>query len=52
MTAPRKSVHMSYVEENILRFVARLFPDTFSRLNDFCTRNLDFADPCADGFRS
>lgn len=45
-----ESVHMSHVEENILTFVARLFPDTFSRLTDFCTQNHEFSDPTLVGF--
>lgn len=35
----------NHVEEEIFSCVARLFPDIFSRLDDFCGRNGSFLDP-------
>jgi DNA mismatch repair protein MutS len=35
---------MNHVEANILDLVAKLYPDIFSRLNDYCTQNADFQD--------
>lgn len=34
-----------HVEAAVLRLVAACYPDVFSDLNDFCTRNLEFIDP-------
>jgi DNA mismatch repair protein MutS len=33
---------MNHVEAKILDFVAKLYPDLFSRLDDFCTKNADY----------
>jgi DNA mismatch repair protein MutS len=33
---------MNHIEAKILEFVARLHPDTFLRLNDYCARNGNF----------
>jgi DNA mismatch repair protein MutS len=35
----------NHVEEEIFSCVARLFPDIFARLDDFCGRNGSFLDP-------
>jgi DNA mismatch repair protein MutS len=35
---------MNHIEAKILEFVARLHPDIFLRLNDYCARNGDFVD--------
>jgi hypothetical protein len=36
---------MDHVEANILGLVARLYPDFFLALDDFCVRNRDYLDP-------
>jgi DNA mismatch repair protein MutS len=38
------SVEMNHVEAKILEFVARLFPEVFAPLADFCARNSQFMD--------
>jgi DNA mismatch repair protein MutS len=35
---------MNHIEAKILEFVARLHPDIFLRLNDYCARNGNFVD--------
>jgi DNA mismatch repair protein MutS len=35
---------MNHIEAKILEFVARLHPDIFMRLNDYCARNSNFVD--------
>jgi len=35
---------MNHVEAKIVEFVAKLYPDIFKRLADFCARNADFID--------
>ncbi len=42
---PRASVEMSHVEERILSLVARLFPDAFAKLAEFCERHRKYTDP-------
>ena len=39
-----KGAGMNYVEGQILDCVARLYPDLFARLDDFCTRHSAFLD--------
>lgn len=36
---------MNHVEEHILECVAKLYPETFARLEAFCARNAHFVDP-------
>jgi hypothetical protein len=36
---------MDHVEANILGLVARLFPEVFSALDDYCARHRDYLDP-------
>jgi DNA mismatch repair protein MutS len=36
---------MNHVEEQIVVCVAKLYPDTFAMLADFCEHNRDFVDP-------
>jgi DNA mismatch repair ATPase MutS len=38
------TVDMNHIEAQILDFVARLYPEIFSGLDDYCTRNSDFMD--------
>jgi DNA mismatch repair protein MutS len=35
---------MNHIEAKILEFVARLYPDIFQHLNDYCARNGNFVD--------
>ncbi|MHB1682253.1 MAG: MutS-related protein [Bacilli bacterium] len=35
---------MNHVEAGVLDFVAKLFPDVFSNLDDYCARNVDYVD--------
>jgi DNA mismatch repair ATPase MutS len=37
-------VEMNHIEAKILDFAAQLHPDTFSSLDDYCTKNGDFLD--------
>jgi len=37
-------VEMNHVEAKIAEFVARLFPELFSRLEEYCVKNADFLD--------
>ncbi len=39
------SVEMNHIEAKILEFVARLFPEVFGALEQFCNRNQNFIDP-------
>jgi DNA mismatch repair protein MutS len=41
---------MNHVEAGILDLVARLYPDTFSALNDYCARNGDYLDGTIGSF--
>ncbi len=41
---------MNHIEALILEFVARLFPDVFSRLDDYSTRNTGFLDDALVAF--
>lgn len=41
---------MNHIEAKILEFVALLYPDIFSNLDDFCTRNSDFLDEAIAAF--
>jgi DNA mismatch repair protein MutS len=36
---------MNHIEARILDFVARLHPEVFGPLSDFCSENVDFVDP-------
>jgi hypothetical protein len=38
-------VDMNHVEAHILSFVARLHPEIFSALDNFCARHADYVDP-------
>ena len=38
------SLDMNHIEAKILEFVAKLFPEVFMRLAEFCSRNTDFID--------
>jgi len=38
------SADLNHVEARILELVGGLFPDVFSRLDDYCTRNRDYVD--------
>ncbi len=40
----RSTVDMNHVEERILGLVARLYPDEFSALDDFCARRVGYLD--------
>jgi DNA mismatch repair protein MutS len=40
----RSPADMSHVEERILGLVARLYPDEFAALDDFCTRRAGYLD--------
>ncbi len=40
----RNSPDMDHVEERILGFVARLYPDVFGALDDFCARHARYLD--------
>jgi DNA mismatch repair protein MutS len=41
---------MNHIEAKILEFVARLHPDIFLRLNDYCARNGNFINKTMDVF--
>jgi len=41
---------MDHVEAQILSLVARLHPDEFGTLSDYCTRNRDYLDPTIGRF--
>jgi DNA mismatch repair ATPase MutS len=41
---------MNHVEAQILGLVARLHPEVFVALDDFCTRQVDFVDPVIGAF--
>jgi len=41
---------MNHIEAKILEFVARLHPDIFLRLNDYCAGNGDFVDDTTTAF--
>ncbi len=41
---------MNHVEAQILDFVARLYPDIFASLEDYCTRNAAFLDETLGAF--
>jgi DNA mismatch repair protein MutS len=44
------SKNVNHVEAMALDCVARVFPDLFTRLDDYCERNLQFADPAVVDF--
>ncbi len=44
------SLEMNHIEEKILSLVARLFPDAFAKLGEFCKHNEAFADPIVVAF--
>ena len=41
---------MNHVEAKILDLVSELYPDLFSRLDDFCTKNIRYADETVIAF--
>jgi DNA mismatch repair protein MutS len=41
---PRDDFSLNHIEEGILEFVGRLFPDQFRRLDDYVARHSDFID--------
>ncbi len=43
-------VDTDHVEGQILEFVARLYPEIFSKLDNFCTMHADFIDPVVRRF--
>ncbi|MEJ5376450.1 MAG: DNA mismatch repair protein MutS [bacterium] len=47
---PRDGGGMNHVEAKILEFVARLFPEPFSRLERFCKQHYDFMDEVIERF--
>lgn len=46
----RSRVEMNHIEAAILERVARLFPEVFSALAQYCERYRDFLDPVVAGF--
>jgi DNA mismatch repair protein MutS len=38
------SVHMNHIEERIIEFVARLYPEIFLGLDNYCAENSDYLD--------
>jgi len=46
----RSYVEMNHIEAAILERVARLFPEIFSRLAQYCDQHRDFLDPVITGF--
>lgn len=46
----RDQVEMNHVEEQILGLVARLYPDVFGTLDDYCQRHRDYLDPTISAF--
>lgn len=38
------TAEMNHIEAKILEFVAKLYPDSFLRLSEFCAQNADFID--------
>jgi len=45
-----ESAHMNHVEAQILDLVARLFPEPFSRLDEYCSRHGEYLDETIDRF--
>ena len=41
---------MNHIEEKVLDFVARLYPDLFLELTNYCANNGDFLDPSIGAF--
>ena len=46
----RNVVEMNHVEERILDLVARLYPDVFAMLDEFCVRHASYLDQTIRGF--
>jgi DNA mismatch repair protein MutS len=44
LVAPRDYMEMDHVEAQVLDQVARLYPDTFHALQDYCARHRDYLD--------
>jgi DNA mismatch repair protein MutS len=49
-TEMRDSPDMNHVEANVLDFVARLHPEVFTPLSEFCTTHGDFVDRVVERF--
>jgi DNA mismatch repair protein MutS len=49
-TDMRDSPDMDHVEANVLDFVARLHPEVFGPLEDFCSAHASFLDPVIERF--
>ena len=41
---------MNHIEEKVLEFVARLYPDLFLELTNYCANNGDYLDPSISAF--
>lgn len=46
----RDSVEMNHIEAAVLGMVAKLYPDVFLALDDFCGRNAGYLDPKVSAF--
>ena len=46
----RDPIEMNHVEEKVLEFVARLYPEQFAHLDSFCRANIDFIDAAVGAF--
>jgi DNA mismatch repair ATPase MutS len=46
----RTGLEMNHVEARILDFVARLYPDTFAKLNNYCVNHRDYLDQTISAF--
>ncbi|MHB1276536.1 MAG: MutS-related protein [Candidatus Humimicrobiaceae bacterium] len=48
--AYRTDAGMNHVEANIVNMVAKLFPDIFSNLDNYCSKNTDYLDEKIESF--
>ncbi len=49
-SSPSRKGYMNHIEEKILEFVARLFPEQFKELDKFCSEFKEFLDRGVDQF--
>jgi DNA mismatch repair ATPase MutS len=48
--APTEYVEMNHIEAQILEMVAKLYPDIFGRLDEYCVKNANYLDPVIGDF--
>ncbi|MHB1376339.1 MAG: MutS-related protein [Candidatus Humimicrobiaceae bacterium] len=49
-TTYRSDTSVNHVEANILNMVAKLFPDIFSNLDNYCSKNINYLDKKIESF--